>query len=143
MEYFEDVAVGDTDSFGAYEVTADEITTFAGQYDPQPFHTDEAAASASMFGGLVASGWHTAAMTMRLLVDHQLSDSGAMGALGVDSLRWPAPVRPGDVLSVRTEVVETEPWDEDRGRVATEITTTTEADETVLSMVGQVLWQRR
>ncbi|WP_135302497.1 MaoC family dehydratase [Haloarcula amylovorans] len=143
MEYFEDLTVDDAETFGEYEVTREEITTFAGQYDPQPFHTDEEAAEESMFGGLVASGWHTAAMTMRLLVDHRLSGTGAMGALGVDSLRWPAPVRPGDVLSVRTEIVEKEVWDDARGRVATEITTTTDADETVLSMVGQVLWQRR
>ncbi|MBX0321529.1 MaoC family dehydratase [Halomicroarcula sp. F13] len=143
MDYFEDLSVGETDQFGSYEVTREEITTFAGTYDPQPFHTDPAAAEDSMFGGLVASGWHTAAMTMRLLVDHQLSASGAMGALGVDSLRWPTPVYPGDTLSVGTEIVEKEAWDDDRGRVATEVTTTTQADETVLSMVGQVLWRRR
>ncbi|MBV0923325.1 MaoC family dehydratase [Halomicroarcula limicola] len=143
MEYFEDLAIGDSATFGEYEVTREEITTFAGQYDPQPFHTDGDAAEESMFGGLVASGWHTAAMTMRLLVDHRLSGTGAMGALGVDSLRWPVPVRPDDVLSVRTEVVEKEEWGDARGRVATEVTTTTDADETVLSMIGQVLWQRR
>ena len=143
MEYFETLTVGDSDQFGAYEVTADEITTFAGQYDPQSIHTDPDAASESMFGGLIASGWHTAAMTMRLLVDHQLSGSGALGALGVDALRWPEPVRPGDVLSVQTEIVEKEPFDESRGRVAIEVTTTTDDGATVLSMVGQVLWQRR
>ncbi|GGN86882.1 MaoC family dehydratase [Haloarcula pellucida] len=143
MEYFEDLTVGDTREFGAYEVTREEITSFAGRYDPQPFHTDEDAAEESMFGGLVASGWHTAAMTMRLLVEHQLSGSGAMGALGVDSLRWPTPVYPGDTLSVRTEVAERDVWDEDRGRVAIEVTTTTQADQTVLSMIGQVLWRRR
>jgi len=143
MEYFEELAVGDTASFGAYEVSREEILAFAGQYDPQPIHTDEAAAEESMFGGLIASGWHTAAMTMRLLVDHQLSASGAMGALGIDSLRWPTPVRPGDRLAVRTEVVEKEPVDEERGRVATEVVTTNGAEETVLSMVGQILWRRQ
>jgi len=143
MEYFEELAIGDTATFGEYEVSREEIIDFAGQYDPQPIHTEQAAAEASMFGGLIASGWHTAAMTMRLLVDHQLASSGAMGALGVDSLRWPTPVRPGDRLSVRTEIVETEPVDDDRGRVATEVTTTNGAEETVLSMVGQILWRRR
>lgn len=143
MEYFEDLAVGDTAAFGAYEVSREEITTFAGQYDPQPMHTDPVAAEQSTFGGLIASGWHTAAMTMRLLVDHWLSSSGAMGALGVDSLRWPTPVRPGDRLSVRTEIVETEPIDDDRGRVATEVVTTNSDEESVLSMVGQILWRRR
>ena len=143
MDYFEDISVGDTDSFGAYEVTREEVTTFAGQYDPQPIHTDAETAAESMFGGLVASGWHTAAMTMRMLVDHRLADSGAMGALGVDDLRWPAPVRPGETLSVRTEVVETEPFDESRGRVDIEVVTTTDAGDTVLSIVGEVLWRRR
>jgi acyl dehydratase len=143
MEFYEDLEVGGTASFGTYEVTREEIVTFAEQYDPQPFHTDEAAAEASMFGGLVASGWHTASMTMRLLVDNYLSESGALGALGIDELRWPAPVEPGDTLSVRTEITEKDVWDDDRGRVATEITTTTGDDEVVLSMTAQVLWRRR
>jgi len=142
MEYFEELAVGDGDSFGEYEVTREEVTEFAGQYDPQPIHTDPDAAATSMFGGLVASGWHTAAMTMGLLVDGRLADSRALGALGVDSLRWPEPVRPGDRLSVRTEIREKEPVDDDRGRVAIAVTTTNQDDETVLSMVAQVLWER-
>lgn len=142
MEYFEELAIGDSSSFGEYEVTREELTSFAGQYDPQPIHTDPEAAADSMFGGLVASGWHTAAMTMRLLVDGWLADSRALGALGVDSLRWPEPVRPGDRLSVRTEVREKEPFDDDRGRVAIEVTATTHRDDTVLSMVAQVLWER-
>lgn len=143
MEYFEELAIGDSDSFGDYEVTREELTSFAGQYDPQPIHTDPEAAAASMFGGLVASGWHTAAMTMRLLVDGWLTDSRALGALGVDSLRWPEPVRPGDRLSVSTEIREKAPVDEERGRVAIEVTTTTARGDTVLSMVAQVLWERR
>ncbi|MDS0281525.1 MaoC family dehydratase [Haloarcula onubensis] len=143
MKYFEALAVGDGDSFGDYEVTREEVVEFAGQYDPQPMHTDPEAAAASMFGGLVASGWHTAAMTMRLLVDGRLADSRALGALGVDSLRWPEPVRPGDRLSVSTEIREKEPFDEERGRVAIAVTTTTQHGDTVLSMVAQVLWERR
>jgi acyl dehydratase len=143
MEYFEQLSVGDSDSFGAYEVTREEVTEFATQYDPQPIHTDPEAAAESMFGELVASGWHTAAMTMRMLVEHRLADSGAMGALGVDSLRWPEPVRPGDTLSVQTEVTATEPVDEARGYVDFEVTTTTEADDVVLSMEPRVVWQRR
>lgn len=143
MKYFEELAVGDTDSFGDYAVTREEVTDFATQYDPQSIHTDPEAAAESMFEGLVASGWHTAAMTMRLLVDHKLADSRALGALGIDSLRWPQPVRPGDSLSVRTEILETEPFDADRGRVALEVTTTTDSGDTVLSMVPLVLWERR
>ena len=143
MEYYEDLTVGQTAAFGTYEVTSDEIRAFARKYDPQPFHTDDAAAADSMFGGLVASGWHTASMTMRLLVDNYLTDSGALGALGVDNLRWPRPVEPGDELSVSTEIVGKDPFDDERGRVATEITTTADDGEVVLSMVAQVLWKRR
>jgi len=143
MDYFETIDIGDSDSFGEYEVTSEEVRQFAGQYDPQSVHTDPAAAEQSMFGGIVASGWHTAAMTMRLLVDHKLDGSGALGALGVDSLRWPEPVRPGDTLSVRTEVVATEPFDEGRGLVDIEVTTVNDDGEVVLSMVGKVLWRRR
>ncbi|MFC4405300.1 MaoC family dehydratase [Haloarchaeobius iranensis] len=108
MEYFEDIAVGDTDDYGSYTVDAEEIMEFAGQYDPQPFHTDEEAAAESLFGGLVASGWHTSAITMRLLVTGIFPETSAMGAVGVDELRWPNPVRPGDELHVETEVLETE-----------------------------------
>jgi len=143
MQYYEELSAGDVEQFGDYEVTREELLQFASQYDPQPIHTDPDAAAESMFGELIASGWHTAAMTMRLLVDHQLSGSGAMGALGVDSLRWPEPVRPGDRLSVRTEIQELAPVDEARGRVATDVTTTTDRDDVVLSMVPQVLWRRR
>jgi len=143
MEYFDDLTIGDSDSFGEYEVTREEVTTFAEQYDPQPIHTDQEAAAASMFGELVASGWHTAAMSMRLLVDGRLADSRALGALGVDSLRWPEPVRPGDTLSVRTEIRDKEIFDDDRGRVAVAVTTTSQRGDTVLSMVAQVLWERR
>lgn len=142
MEYFEDLSVGDTASFGQYDVTRDEIKQFASQYDPQPFHIDESAAEASMFGGLVASGWHTAAMTMRMMVDQYFADSGALGGLGVDELRWPRPVEPGHTLSVSVEIVETEVWDDTRGRVDTEVTTTTEDDEIVMSMITQALWRR-
>ena len=140
-DYFEAIDVGETNSFGAYEVRKDEVVDFGEQFDPQPFHVDEDAARNSMFGGLVASGWHTASMTMRMLVDNYLSESRALGAVGIDDLRFPSPVRPGDVLSVETEVVEKEPWDDDRGLVHCAITTTNE-DDVVLTMVGLVLWER-
>lgn len=142
-EYFEDVEVGQTASFGSYDVTKAEIVEFGERYDPQPFHVDEAAASESMFGELVASGWHTASMTMRMLVDGYLGDSRALGALGVDELRFRKPVRPGDALSVEAEVIDTEVWDEDRGVVHNHTTTTNQDDETVVTMTGLVLWERR
>ena len=142
MDYFEDLTVGETAEFGTYEVTADEMTSFAEQYDPQPFHTDPEAAAETPFGGLVASGWHTASMTMRLLVDNYLSEGAARGALGVDDLRWRRPVRPGDELTVRTEIVDKEDWDDENGLVSVEITTEVDG-EAVLSMVGLVLYECR
>lgn len=107
--YFEDHEVGERFRFGEYRITAEEIVEFARRYDPQPVHVDEAAARESRFGGLVASGWHTAAMTMKLLVDGRIGDVASAGARGVDDLRWHEPVTPGDVLSVEVETVEMEP----------------------------------
>ncbi len=139
---FEAVPLEQTREFGRYEVTRDEIVQFAEAYDPQAFHVDEAAAAESMFGGLIASGWHTSAMTMRMIVDNYLQESGALGSPGVDELRWPAPVRPGDVLRVRAEPVEKEPWNDDVGAVVIDTTTLTDADETVQTMRARVLFPR-
>lgn len=140
-EYFEDVAVGRRRDLGSYEVTAPEIRAFARQYDPQPPHLGEGDPDSTVFDGLVASGWHTAAMTMRVLVDGYLSESGAVGASGVDRLRWPTPVRPGDELRVTAETVEKEPRG-DLGLVQIEIESRTETG-VALSMVGRVLFRRR
>jgi acyl dehydratase len=140
--YFEDLAVGDTESLGTYTVTREEIVEFARQYDPQPFHADPEAAAESPFGGLVASGWHTAAMTMRLLVEGFLRKSAARGALGVDELRWFDPVRPGDTLTTRTEIVATEPWDDEHGKVDVHIETLVDGS-VVCSMTALVLFARR
>jgi acyl dehydratase len=141
--HYDAVEIGETDSFGSYEVTREEILSFGNQYDPQPFHTDPEAARESMFGELVASGWHTAAMTMRMLVDNYLLESGAMGSPGLEELRWRVPVRPGDVLSVETEVVDKEPWDDDRGVVWTDTRTVNDGGETVMEMTSMVLFPRR
>ena len=99
--YFEDYHVGMVDEFGEVTVTAAEIVEFARRYDPQPMHTD------SLANGLIASGWHTAAMVMRLFVEHYLSKVATLPAPGIDELRWRVPVRPGDTLRVRVSVVET------------------------------------
>jgi len=144
--YFDDLTEGDTRSFGSYAVTEDEILEFAGQYDPQWFHTDvERAESESIYGGLIASGWHTAAMTMRMIVDHHLEDAMALGALGVDNLRWPNPVFPGETLSVETEVVETRESEsrDDRGVVKTRSWTVNQDGETKMEMTSIVLYARR
>lgn len=142
MDYFEDLTVGDTDAFGSYEVTAAEITSFAERYDPQPFHTDPEAAAETPFGGLVASGWHTGAMTMRLLVEHRLSSIATRGAVGVDDLRWRRPVRPGQTLTVETEIVRKRDWDDETGLVDDRVTTLAD-DEPAMTMVGLVLVERR
>jgi acyl dehydratase len=103
---FEDYVPGSVHTFGTMPVTEEEIIEFARRYDPQVFHTDPVAARKTAYGGLVASGWHTAAMAMRLIVDHYLSSVAGAGSPGVDELRWLKPVRPGDTLSARVTVLE-------------------------------------
>src|SRR5436853_4405679 len=105
QRYFEDLKVGDRFRSGTYKVTEEQIVSFAREFDPQPFHLDPAVARQTMFKGLIASGWHTAAITMRLFVQTLNFAEGAIG-LGVDELRWPNAVRPGDVLQVETEIVD-------------------------------------
>ncbi len=106
MRYFEDIKVGEIASFGGYEVTRDEVIAFAQQYDPQPFHLDDAAAAATHFGRLCASGWHTGSMMMRMLVDHMATHQQAgLGSPGIDNLRWIKPVYPGDTLRCESETI--------------------------------------
>src|SRR5262249_22544277 len=130
--YLEDFAVGQIFRSGSLTVEAADIKTFAAQFDPQPFHLDEAAAKASLFGGLAASGWHTTAMTMRLLVDGGVPIAGGIIGAGAEELRWPRPVRPGDRLRVESEVLEivlsrTRP----QGRMKLRTTTLNQNDEPV------------
>ena len=106
LRYFDDYLPGATYDCGSVSVSEDEIVSFARQFDPQPFHVDPAAAARGPFGGLVASGWHTAALVMRQLVDHYLPEEASLGSPGLDEMRWPDPVRPGDTLRVRASVVE-------------------------------------
>ncbi|AFM25915.1 MaoC family dehydratase [Desulfomonile tiedjei] len=104
--YFEDYIPGSVHEFGSITVEESEIIAFAERFDPQPFHIDPVAAEKSVFGGLIASGWHTASMTMRLTVDNFISHTASLGSPGVDELHWLKPVRPGDVLSVRITLLE-------------------------------------
>jgi acyl dehydratase len=107
VQYFEDIEPGRTASFGRYEVTREEVLDFAAKYDPQPFHLDDAAAAATHFGRLSASGWHTCAMTMAMLVANLKENRQAgLGSPGVDQLRWIKPVYPGDTLRCETTVLE-------------------------------------
>jgi acyl dehydratase len=127
--FFEDFTVGSVEEFGRYDVTEAEILTFAERYDPQWFHTDpDRAREESMYGGLIASGWHTTAMMMRMLVDEFLSETASLGAKGVDELRWRRPVRPGDTLSLRLEVLSKESERPDRGLVESRIEVLRDAD---------------
>jgi acyl dehydratase len=105
-KYFEDYTVGATAECGSVQVTQDEIIAFAQRYDPQPFHIDPAAAARSAYGGLIASGWHTSAMAMRVVVDHFIDGETSMGSPGLGPIHWKWPVRPGDVLRVRARVTE-------------------------------------
>lgn len=107
MRYFEDVEVGASARYGRYEVTRDEVVEFARKYDPQPFHLSDEAAAATHFGRLSASGWHTCAMTMAMIVENLKSrDEAGLGSPGIDELRWLRPVYPGDTLSCESEVLE-------------------------------------
>lgn len=109
MRYFEDFEPGLKLPFGPHAVTRAEIVAFAAEFDPQPMHLDEAAAAETMLGGLAASGWHTCVMFMRMAYDGWLSDSASLGSPGVRSMKWMRPVRPGDVLSGRSVVVQARP----------------------------------
>lgn len=104
--YFEDYLTGAVHEFGSIAVDEAEVVAFGRRYDPQPFHTDPDAAKTSMFGGLIASGWQTAGLMMRLVVEHYLSHVASLGSPGVDEVRWPQPVRPGDTLRVRATVLD-------------------------------------
>lgn len=104
--YLEDLRPGATIELGTCTVSEEEIIAFARAYDPQPFHIDPAAAAATPFGGIIASGWHTCALTMRLMVDNLLLRSASLGSPGIEQLRWTKPVRPGDTLSARVTVLE-------------------------------------
>ena len=144
--YYEDLEAGDTYALeGLYDVDREEITAFAEQYDPQPFHLDEAAAADSVFGGLVASGWHTAAMCMRLVVDDFLDPETSMGASGVENLEWIEPVRPGDTLRVEIEVLETRSSESrpEMGHVRMKLTGYNQDDDAVIEWVSDGMVRRR
>jgi acyl dehydratase len=119
--YFEDFEVGKTIDVGSRTVTEEEIIAFATQFDPQPFHIDKPAAERSMYGGLIASGWHTCGIMMRLMVDGFLNHAASLGSPGMDEIRWLKPVRAGDTLSVTTTAMEARPSTSkpDRGVIAT------------------------
>jgi acyl dehydratase len=142
--YFEDVSVGDRHSAGSVEIVEAEILAFARAFDPQPMHLDAEAAARSRFGGIIASGWHTAALVMRLIaLARPLGDTEVLG-IGVENLRWRLPVRPGDTLHVDMEVVSAEPSESNPGFgiVKFLITTRNQLGETVMTH-SPVCWVPR
>jgi acyl dehydratase len=143
--YLEDFAVGQTFGSGRLRIEGERALAFAAEFDPQPFHLDEAAARRSIFGGLTASGWHTAAVTMRLLVETELKPAGGLIGAGLDECRWPRPVRPGDELRVECEVIEVRPSKSRpaQGLIKLRTTTLNQHDEAVLVYVVNMVVQRR
>jgi acyl dehydratase len=143
--YLEDLHVGDRFESDTFQVTEEGIIQFARDFDPQPFHLDASAAEQSVFKGLAASGWHTAAMTMKLFVTGGLRLAGGSVGLGVDELRWPRPVRPGDTLRLQTEIVEVRPSRSktDRGVLRIRNVTTNQKGEVVQTFLASVLVHRR
>jgi acyl dehydratase len=144
MLFFEDFAVGQKFASGRRRVEAAEIVAFAAEYDPQPFHLDEAAAHGTLFGGLAASGWHTAAMTMRLLVPSELRPAGGIVGFGGE-LAWLKPVRPGDELRVESEIVELRQSRSrpDHGLVTVRVTTFNQHGDAVQTFTPTLLVSRR
>ena len=134
--YFEDYVAGTVHEFGSIKVEQDEVISFARRFDPQVFHVDPEGARKTVFGGLIASGWHTGSMTMRLFADHYLSKVASLGSPGVSDLRWTQPVRPGDELWIRVTVLEAHRSNSkpDRGIVRSLIETLNQEQKVVMSM---------
>ena len=143
--YLEDFAVGQTFGSGKLRVDEERIKSFAAEFDPQPFHLDATAARGTIFRGLAASGWHTAALTMRLLVDSELKPAGGIVGAGFDEFKWPRPVRPGDELRVESEILEVRPSKSrpEQGLIKVRTTTFNQDGEAVQISVGNLVVPRR
>jgi acyl dehydratase len=143
--YWEDLTPGSTRTLGSVSPTKEQILSFASQFDPQPFHLDEAAAQASVFGSLCASGWHTCAMAMRLMVDNFLSEAASLGSPGLESLKWLKPVFPGDTLTLSHTILESRPMASrpNVGLVRTVWAMHNQHGDQVLHMEGYGMFRRR
>jgi acyl dehydratase len=144
-QYLEDFAVGQTYGSGRRRIDSERVKSFAAEFDPQPFHLDEDSARNTIFRGLVASGWHTAALTMRLLVESELKPAGGIVGGGFDELRWPRPVRPGDELRVESEVLEVRPSKSrpEQGLMKVRTTTLNQDGDAVQVLVANLVVPRR
>jgi acyl dehydratase len=145
QRWFEDYEPGAVHAFGAIRVDEDEVLDFGRRFDPQPFHTSHETARETEYGGLIASGWHTAALMMRLYADHYLSRVATLVSPGVDELRWLLPVRPGDELSIRVAVLEARPSRSrpDRGIVRSRVEVLNQRRETVMTVTASNFMLRR
>ena len=143
--YFEDIAVGQVREYGGRTVSREEIVRFAREFDPQHIHLDDGAGGTTVFGGLIASGWHTTALLMRMMVDEFLGTSAAITSPGAEHIRWLIAVKPGDRLWVRSEVLETAPSKSkpDRGRVKMEHRVSNQRGEVVMTVVALGYFRRR
>ena len=143
--YLEDFAVGQTFNSGRLRIDAEQIKTFAAAFDPQPFHLDAEAARDTIFRGLAASGWHTAAVTMRLLVESDFTPAGGIVGAGFEECRWPRPVRPGDELRVALDALEVRPSQSrpDQGLIKVRTTTLNQHGEAVQVLIGNLVVRRR
>jgi acyl dehydratase len=144
-QYLEDFAVGQSFGSGRMRVDKERIQSFAREFDPQPFHLDDEAARGTIFGGLAASGWHTAAITMRLLVDSEFKPAGGIVAVSVEEIRWPRPVRPGDELRLDVELLEARPSKSKpyQGVIKVKTTTLNQHGEAVQIFLGNLIVPRR
>jgi acyl dehydratase len=145
LMYLEDFQPGQTYDLGSIEVTHEQVVDFAKQFDPQPFHLDIDAGGESIFGGLIASGWHTCSLMMRLVVDNLFSRTATLGSPGVNQIRWILPVRPGDTLHASTRVlaVTSSVSKPDRGTIEFHYDVRNQNDEAVLAMQGISMFRRR
>jgi acyl dehydratase len=145
VRHWEDFQVGEVEQIGTRKVARDEVIAFAREYDPQPFHVDEGAAAKSMYGGLIASGWHTCAMVMRMMCDAYLLDSASVGSPGIDNLKWLKPVRPGDTIRAQRTTLESRASKSrpDVGIVKNRWEVFNQEGEMVMSMEGYGMFRRR
>ena len=146
MQYFEDIQVGSRTRFGRYEVTREEVLAFAKKFDPQPFHLSDEEAAKTHFGRIAASGWHTCAMSMAMIVENLTANQQAgLGGIGIDSLRWWKPVYPGDVLNCEIEILEKTPSRSkpDRGSYVSRLTVFNQDGDKVMSYENTALIRTR
>jgi len=145
LRYWDDMKAGEVFELGSHTMDKERMLSFAREFDPQPFHTDEEAAKASIWGGLIASGWHTGSTLMRLFYDGFLKDAASLGSPGIDDLRWVKPVRPGDTLTGRLTIVEVTPSRSrpDRGIIRSTMELRNQRDEVVMTTSGVNFFSRR